>query len=258
MRKSHNKHVWIAALILMAALAVFVLPACAAPMIKILEPADGSDVSAGNVTVSVEVGDFKIVDKAGQENVEGEGHIHYYMDTAVPTAQGEPAITAEGTYVHIANTSYTWQNVTPGMHNFSVQLVNNDHTPLNPPVLSLNSVNVMGSGNVSESGNASRSENASDQGVIVDLAANNIRFDKSTITVPAGAHITMNFNNQESVPHNFALYKTSEAQDVIFKGEVITGPKEIVYTFDAPTEPGTYFFRCDIHPQTMTGQFIVE
>ncbi len=258
MGKLHSKHVWIAALILMAALAAFILPACAAPMIKILEPADGSDVPAGNVTVSVDVEDFEIVDKAGQKNVEGEGHIHYYMDTAVPTAQGEPAITAEGTYVHIANTSYTWQNVAPGMHNFSVQLVNNDHTPLNPPVLSLNSVNVIGSGNASGSESTSRSENASAQDVTIDLAANNRMFDKSTITVPAGANVTINFNNQESIPHNFALYETSQAENAIFKGEVITGPRTTVYTFDAPKEPGTYFFRCDIHPQTMTGQFVVE
>jgi plastocyanin len=41
-------------------------------------------------------------------------------------------------------------------------------------------------------------------------------------------------------------------------GDVITGPKKITYTFDAPEKPGTYFFRCDIHPTTMTGQFIVE
>jgi len=29
------------------------------------------------------------------------------------------------------------------------------------------------------------------------------------------------------------------------------------YTFTAPSTPGTYFFRCDVHPETMTGQFIV-
>jgi plastocyanin len=91
------------------------------------------------------------------------------------------------------------------MHNFSVQLVNNDHTPLMPMVLSQNTVEVMGSDNVSA------------EGVTVDLAARNIRFNKSTITVPAGAHVTMNFDNQESVPHNFALYDDSQAENVIFK-----------------------------------------
>jgi plastocyanin len=242
----YGKRVWIMTLLLMAAVSIIVLPSFAVPAIKILEPTDGSEIQGDNVTVVVDVSDFELVDKLGQENVEGEGHIHYYMDAAVPTAPGNPAITAPGTYAPIANTSYTWQNVAPGMHNFSVQLVNNDHTPLAPMVLSQNTVEVMGSDNVSA------------EGVTVDLAVRNIRFNKSTITVPAGAHVTMNFDNQESVPHNFALYDNSQAENVIFKGEVITGPRMIVYTFDAPEEPGTYFFRCDIHPRGMTGQFIVE
>jgi hypothetical protein len=143
MRKLYSQRVWIVTLLLLAALAIFILPACAAPMIKILEPTDGSNVSAGNVTVVAEVDDFELVNKLGQDSVAGEGHIHYYMDVAVPTAPGEPAITAPGTYVPTENTSYAWQNVSAGMHNFTVQLVNNDHTPLEPPVLSQNTITVM-------------------------------------------------------------------------------------------------------------------
>jgi hypothetical protein len=146
MRKSYSKRAWIVALLFTAVLAIFVLPACAAPMIKILEPTDESNVTAGNVTVVVEVNDFNLVDKLGQKNVAGEGHIHYYLDAAVPTAPGKPAVTAPGTYVPTANTSFTWQNVSAGMHNISVQLVNNDHTPLEPPVLSQNTINVMKTG----------------------------------------------------------------------------------------------------------------
>jgi len=259
MRKLSSKHIWIATLLLMAVLSIFVLQAFAAPAIKVLEPTDGSEVPEGDVTVMVEVSDFELVDEIGQTNTEDEGHLIYYMDAAVPTATDEPATTASGTYAASTNTSYTWRNVSAGMHNFSVQLVNNDQTPLDPAVLSQNRVEVMGSGSTTaENRTMNRTENMTAEEVTVDLAANNIRFNKSTITVPAGANVTINFDNQESVPHNFALYETSDAQDVIFKGEVITGPKEIVYTFDAPEDPGTYFFRCDIHPRNMTGQFIVE
>ncbi len=277
MKKLYGKHVWIATLLLIAALAVFILPACAVPMIKILEPADGSEIPGGNVTVVVEVSDFELVNKLGQESVAGEGHIHYYMDAAVPTAPGEPAVTDPGTYVPTENTSYTWQNVSAGMHNFSVQLVNNDHTPLEPPVLSQNTVEVMG--NVSSAAEAVNvttenvtvenvtaeivapenvtAEVVAAEGVNIDLVASNLKFNKSRITVPAGAHVTINFDNQDSASHNFALYENSLAQNVIFKGDVVAGPGKVAYTFDAPTEPGTYFFRCDIHSGTMTGQFVV-
>ncbi len=89
--------------------------------------------------------------------------------------------------------------------------------------------------------------------------AENIAFNKSTITVPAGANVTVYFDNQDSgVPHNFALYETAAAEKYIFVGETITEPAKVEYTFTAPSEPGTYFFRCDIHPTQMTGQFVVQ
>jgi hypothetical protein len=86
------------------------------------------------VTVSVLVQNFYIVDKLGQANAPGEGHIHYFLDAEPPVMQGSPAVTAAGTYAATTGTSHTWRNVGPGDHTFAVQLVNNDHTPLDPPV----------------------------------------------------------------------------------------------------------------------------
>ncbi|MCC7565374.1 MAG: cupredoxin domain-containing protein [Methanomicrobiaceae archaeon] len=100
---------------------------------------------------------------------------------------------------------------------------------------------------------------AAPETVTVDLVAEGIAFDTDTITVPAGAEVTMNFENRDpGIPHNFAAYMTPAATDSIFVGEIITGPATTTYTFTAPEEPGTYFFRCDAHPAQMTGDFIVE
>ena len=97
------------------------------------------------------------------------------------------------------------------------------------------------------------------ENVTIDLIAKNIAYNTSTITVPAGANVTVNFHNEDqNVPHNFAVYDTSAAKKVIFKGDIITGPSETTYHFTAPDTPGTYFFRCDVHPTIMTGQFIVK
>ena len=106
------------------------------PSVEITEPADADSVAAGDVTVEVDVSDFDVVDKLGEPPVEGEGHVHFYLDvTEVPTTPGQPAVTAEGTYHATATTSHTWEDVPAGTHTFAVQLVNNDHTPLIPPVL---------------------------------------------------------------------------------------------------------------------------
>ncbi len=32
----------------------------------------------------------------------------------------------------------------------------------------------------------------------------------------------------------------------------------MIYTFTAHSQPGTYFFRCDVHFTMMTGQFVVH
>ncbi len=102
--------------------------------------------------------------------------------------------------------------------------------------------------------------------VTVDLVAKDMAFNVSTITVPAGASVMVNFHNREppgssqvtGIAHNFALYDTPAAAVMIFSGEIITGGGDAVYRFTAPSTPGTYFFRCDVHPALMNGHFVVQ
>ncbi|MDG6256959.1 MAG: PQQ-binding-like beta-propeller repeat protein [Methanomicrobiaceae archaeon] len=219
----------------------------AAPMLAVLSPAEGDSVDAGNVTVEVEVTDFTLVEPTGQDNVPGEGHLHYYLDALPLDDPDEPAIPEAGEYAVSIDTSYTWENVTPGEHVLAVQLVNNDHTPLVPVVAGV--INVTATGEM---------ENGEAETVTIDLVADDIEFDTDTITVPAGAEVTVNFDNRDALPHNLAVYENTSGMNPIFVGEIFTGPEEMTYTFTAPEEPGTYFFRCDVHPRTMTGDFIVE
>lgn len=83
-------------------------------------------------------------------------------------------------------------------------------------------------------------------------------FDKYDIVVNAGQEVTVIFENKDvSVPHNLAIYKNKAATQAIFVGETITGPATITYKFTAPTTPGSYYFRCDTHPN-MNGALIVQ
>jgi plastocyanin len=95
--------------------------------------------------------------------------------------------------------------------------------------------------------------------VTIELIAKHKAFNLKTMTVPAGAHVIINFHNEDTItPHNFALYTDSSAQTELFKGKIALVTKRLVYDFMAPSQPGTYFFRCDIHPKMMFGDFIVE
>jgi plastocyanin len=94
--------------------------------------------------------------------------------------------------------------------------------------------------------------------VDIYLQAKHIAFNKSTISVPAGAIVNVHFDNEDQgTPHNFAVYTNSQATTAIFQGTIITGVSQTTYTFTAPSSPGDYFFRCDVHPSVMYGTFTV-
>ncbi len=90
----------------------------------------------------------------------------------------------------------------------------------------------------------------------VRIKARNFAFDVSRITVSAGKQVTVEFENEDSAPHNVAFYTTPSLTSTIYKGKIITGPDKITYIFTAPSIPGIYYFRCDLHP-SMQGQFVV-
>ncbi len=94
--------------------------------------------------------------------------------------------------------------------------------------------------------------------VTVELTAKDKAFDKRSITVPAGARVFIKFHNLDMItPHNFSLYTDPTARNQLFRGEVVLFRKRITYELIAPSRPGRYYFRCDLHP-TMEGDFIVQ
>ncbi|MFH0768224.1 MAG: cupredoxin domain-containing protein [Chloroflexota bacterium] len=92
--------------------------------------------------------------------------------------------------------------------------------------------------------------------VTLNISASGNAFDKSTLIVQANTRVTLVFDNKDSVPHNVAIYTDSSATNLIFRGDIFSGPKVMNYEFTTPATPGTYFFRCDVHP-FMMGSFVV-
>jgi plastocyanin len=88
------------------------------------------------------------------------------------------------------------------------------------------------------------------QGVI-EVTAKNVQFDSSTLTTPSQAFTLVFHNDDPGIPHNVAIYTDSSATKALFVGKTFSGPKTMDYQVPA-LSPGSYFFRCDVHPQ-MTG-----
>jgi plastocyanin len=88
--------------------------------------------------------------------------------------------------------------------------------------------------------------------VTIAVSAQNLAFDKKTISVPANAQVTVNFtNNDLSVTHDFGV-----SIPFVPHTETCAGPCNKSIVFDSGA-PATYTFQCSIH-QDMVGTFTVQ
>jgi hypothetical protein len=114
------------------------------PDLTITSPVEGAVLPAGDITVSVRVSNFNLVPRYGQPYRAGEGHLHYYLGVGGPATPGSSGVIAPVTYISTTETSYTWVDVPPGIHTFSVELANNDHSPFPQPIFRTVTVRVTG------------------------------------------------------------------------------------------------------------------
>jgi plastocyanin len=91
------------------------------------------------------------------------------------------------------------------------------------------------------------------------LVAKDVKFDVSSLTAPANTAFTITFTNDDSVPHNVAIFEGSDANGKnVFRGTIFPGPGKTM-TYQVPALPaGSYYFHCDVHPTTMYGTLTVK
>jgi plastocyanin len=87
------------------------------------------------------------------------------------------------------------------------------------------------------------------------ITARDLAFSTGTLSAPADAPFQIAFDNQEGAPHNVAIYRDSSATERVFGSDPFSGPAVVAY--DVPAlAAGTYYFRCDVHPD-MAGELSV-
>ena len=93
------------------------------------------------------------------------------------------------------------------------------------------------------------------EGGAVEISADNLDFNVTTIEAPAGEDFTITLVNDDSAFHNISIY-TEEGGQVLALGPTGEGG-QTVETDVTALEPGTYYFQCDIHPD-MNGTLVVS
>jgi cytochrome c oxidase subunit II len=93
-------------------------------------------------------------------------------------------------------------------------------------------------------------------GPVVDLAAQNVKFDKPDISAPADGPFTIHFDNRDAgVNHDVDILDPSGTK--VFDGQDFAGPGARDYGVQ-PLAAGTYRFDCSIHPDLMFGTLTVQ
>jgi plastocyanin len=87
----------------------------------------------------------------------------------------------------------------------------------------------------------------------VSITAKDLKFSPTQVSVKADTAFSIDFDNQESPPHNVAIKDASGA--TVFKGDIVSATK-VTYAVPA-LAAGTYSFVCDVHPD-MTGTITAQ
>ncbi len=86
-------------------------------------------------------------------------------------------------------------------------------------------------------------------------------FAQTSYTVKAGQKTTFDLSNDGKLPHNMRIAQADGnydgPQSVVSDPEIVNAGKKGTLTF-TPASAGTYKFRCDIHPDQMTGIITVQ
>ena len=98
-------------------------------------------------------------------------------------------------------------------------------------------------------------EGAAPAGPTTAVVATGLAFDVDTLVLEAKKNTSIEFTNEDSAPHNIAIYDDESLGETLFQGEQITAGST-TYEFKAPPA-GEYYFQCDVHPD-MNGEAISE
>ena len=88
------------------------------------------------------------------------------------------------------------------------------------------------------------------------ISSKDLAFSTDRLVAPAGKAFQIVYDNQESAPHNVAIYADQGYSQKVLVEEPFSGPKVVRYSVPA-LDPATYYFRCDLHT-TMKGTIEVK
>ena len=95
------------------------------------------------------------------------------------------------------------------------------------------------------------------EGGVLEFSAQDLKFSAPCMVATAGEPFTIQFTNDDTQPHNVAIYPDSSKGDALMNGEVITTQGDSRdYAVEALDE-GSYYFDCTVHPEMQGTLYVV-
>lgn len=200
-----------------------------APTVSVIGPKEGEVITGDKVTVITAVTDFILSDFRTQNNVAaGEGHIHIWLDTDVTN----PKIA----YKQVNGERVVFDNVKPGEHTLTLQLVGANHNPIQPAVKEV----------VHFTTKAADSTTTALAPKTYSVNIKDFVFTPNPMTIPVGSKIT--FTNNDDAEH------TVTAKDGAFDTGLFGKGVSKTITF---SKAGEYQIFCKPH-NFMTAKIVVK
>lgn len=199
----------------------------AVPELTISGVTEGQVIHGNEITVQTSVKNIMLRDfRTYTQPQPGEGHIHLWLDTDV----NNPKIA----YKQVNAEPVVFKDLQPGEHTLTVQLVGNNHKPVEPQVMQVIHFRTA----------AAESMAAPIRTYTVNIA--NFDFAPGNLDIAAGDRVT--FINQDEIKH------TATSDSGLFDSGLLGKGESFTYTFD---KPGAYPYHCIPHPM-MKGTITVK
>ena len=175
------------------------------------------------------------------------------IDTPGTRGAGMPAVAAEGSDVFVAWFDHVNQNLDLGILGKAageLALANPSPTPSTSAAAPAASPTQAG-------GEAPCKSTGNEADLAAPSGAATAGFSTQCLSIDAGKAAKVTLDNQDpGVPHNWALFEDSAFTKQIAATELTPGPATEETEVPA-LKQGTFFYHCDAHPATMTGQLYV-
>jgi plastocyanin len=92
---------------------------------------------------------------------------------------------------------------------------------------------------------------------VITFSAKDLTFSAPCMVANAGEAFTIQFTNEDSQPHNVAVYQDSSKASAIMQGDIVTTQGDSAdYEVEALDE-GQYFFDCTVHAEMKGTLYVV-